>query len=77
LVDGFRQLSPESRYRRSMALINELSEYQLRFLTELDYVDHFAWVALEVGHGRPPSDRVARYVRVPSDLQVWPRRPWP
>jgi GNAT superfamily N-acetyltransferase len=46
LLDGFQRLSDESRIRRFMAPIRQLSEAQLRYLTEIDYVDHFAWVAL-------------------------------
>src|SRR5919106_848625 len=46
LVGAFERLSPESRYRRFMAPIAELSDEQLAQLTELDYRDHFARVAL-------------------------------
>src|SRR5205823_13235304 len=46
LRDGFRRLSEESRIRRFMAPIRELSDDQLRSLTEIDYVDHFAWAAV-------------------------------
>jgi GNAT superfamily N-acetyltransferase len=63
LVDGFRRLSPESRYRRFMAPIEELSEDQLVYLTEIDYRDHFAWIALGLDESGMPGIGVARYVR--------------
>jgi GNAT superfamily N-acetyltransferase len=70
LVDGFRRLSPESRYRRFMSPVDELSEDQLRFLTEIDYVDHFAWVALDFDAEATPGIGVARYVRIPEEPEV-------
>jgi GNAT superfamily N-acetyltransferase len=62
LAAGFARLSPESRYRRFMSPTADLSEARLRYLTEVDHVDHEALVALE-----PGSDEgigVARYVRL-------------
>jgi ribosomal protein S18 acetylase RimI-like enzyme len=63
LYAGFRQLSGESRYFRFFAPKSDLSEDELRALTELDGVRHFALFAL-----RQPSDGgqavgVARFVR--------------
>lgn len=69
LVDGFERLSEESRYRRFLSPVSELSEAMLAYLTEIDYVDHFAWVAA-------PADRpeygigVARYVRLKDEPSV-------
>jgi hypothetical protein len=53
LADGVRQLSSESRYRRFLVPAAELSERDLRYLTEVDHHDHEALVALEPGsdHG--------------------------
>jgi len=42
LLDGFEHLSPDSRYARFMAPKVNLSETELRYLTEVDGVDHFA-----------------------------------
>jgi GNAT superfamily N-acetyltransferase len=70
LVEGFRRLSPESRFRRFMAPIEELTADQLRFLTEIDYVDHFAWVALDLDAARHPGVGVSRYVRIPEEPEV-------
>lgn len=64
--DGFERLSPESRYARFFAPVKELQQDQLRFLTEVDYVDHFAWVAVK----RADPDvglAVARYVRIEDE----------
>ena len=63
IVEGFRRLSPESRYRRFMAPLAELSEEQLRQLTEIDYDDHYALIALSVDEAVTPGMGVSRYVR--------------
>lgn len=42
LYRGFLRLSPESRYRRFFAVKNDLSDRELRYLTEVDGVHHFA-----------------------------------
>ena len=65
LADGFERLSPESRYRRFFRSIDHLSEAQLKYLTEVDQVDHVAWVA--VLPDAPEEERgagVARWVRL-------------
>ncbi|MGH2830701.1 MAG: GNAT family N-acetyltransferase [Actinomycetota bacterium] len=68
IKEGFDRLSEESRYRRFMGKKN-LTERDLAYLTEMDYVDHFALVAI----GREPRDYqglgVARYVRDGTDPQ--------
>src|SRR6266550_1972242 len=69
LRDGFSRLSDESRIRRFMAPIRELSDAQLRSLTEIDYVDHFAWVALLAD--RPTFGiGVGRYIRLSTEPDV-------
>ncbi len=50
--------------------IEELSEEQLRYLTEIDYVDHFAWVALNLDEAGSPGMGVSRYVRIPDEPEV-------
>jgi GNAT superfamily N-acetyltransferase len=42
LRSGFERWSPESRYRRFFSVKTELSDDELRYLTELDGVRHFA-----------------------------------
>lgn len=66
LVRGFEQLSPTSRYRRFFHHVDHLSDSQLRYLTEVDGVDHSAFVCIlrdepTVGVG------VARWVRLRDD----------
>jgi GNAT superfamily N-acetyltransferase len=70
LTDGFRRLSPQSRYRRFLAPIDELTPEMLRQLTEIDYVDHFAYVAFVLDDGEELPAGVARYVRIPDDPEV-------
>jgi GNAT superfamily N-acetyltransferase len=62
---GFEQLSPDSRYARFMAPKTRLTEGELRYLTEVDGVDHFAMGALK-RHLVSPDEGVgtARFVRM-------------
>ena len=69
-LDGFSRLSPESRYRRFMAPLDELTPDMLVHFTEVDYVDHFAYVALLADEPGEPGVGVARYVRLADDPQV-------
>ena len=70
MVEAFERLSPESRYRRFMSPLDELSPEMVRKLTDVDYVDHFAWAALAVDEPGQPGIGVARYVRAEDDPQV-------
>jgi GNAT superfamily N-acetyltransferase len=69
LQEGIREMSPESRYRRFFSHVNELSDDQLRYFTEVDQVDHVAWVAV-----LPDREHrvigVARFVRLPGDPEA-------
>jgi RimJ/RimL family protein N-acetyltransferase len=69
LVEGFRRLSAASRYARFMAPLAELSDEQVRYLTEIDYRDHFAWAA--VRRDNPGEGLgVARFVRLAGEPTV-------
>jgi GNAT superfamily N-acetyltransferase len=70
LLDGFARLSPLSRYRRFMSPIDELTPDMLRHFTEVDYVDHFAYVAILAEEPGRPGIGVARYIRLPEDPTV-------
>lgn len=70
LLEGFRRLSPESRYRRFMAAMEELSPQQLAYLTEIDYVNHYAVIADAPDEPGAPGLGVARYIRDPADPSV-------
>jgi GNAT superfamily N-acetyltransferase len=45
LEEGFRQMSPESRFARFGSGISSLRDAELRYLTEVDQVSHVAWGA--------------------------------
>jgi len=68
LVEGLHRLSPESRYRRFLRPVTTLSERELKYLTEIDYTSHFAWVAADPDDGSGLG--VARYVRDSKDPEV-------
>ena len=63
LQDGIQRLSPQSRYLRFLHYLERLTAAELRYLTEIDYRDHFAWVAVAVDQPRPLGIGVARYIR--------------
>jgi GNAT superfamily N-acetyltransferase len=69
LADGFARLSEESRIRRFLAPVAQLSEAMLAYLTEVDGVDHFAWVAVHADHPDLGLG-VARYVRLKDEPTV-------
>ena len=70
LADGVASLSPRSRYLRFFNDVERLSDRDLRYLTEIDYVDHFAWVATTAGTSEPSGVGVARYIRLGADDPV-------
>jgi len=64
LQDGFRSLSPESRYKRFFAAKLALSEAELKYLTEMDQTNHVAIGAeISTGDGHLEGLGVARFVR--------------
>lgn len=70
LAEGLRRLSPASRYLRFHAAVGALSERQLRYLTDVDHVDHEALVALDLDAPEVPGVGVARYIRDPYERHV-------
>jgi RimJ/RimL family protein N-acetyltransferase len=69
LTDGMEHLSRDSVYQRFLAPKGPLSETELRYLTEVDFTDHVAYVAV-----RPEAPGVlvgvARWVRLRADPEV-------
>jgi RimJ/RimL family protein N-acetyltransferase len=69
LADGMEHLSRQSVYQRFLAPKGPLTEAELRYLTEVDFRDHVAYVAV-----RPQAPDVlvgvARWVRIPDDPEV-------
>ncbi len=70
LVEGLARLSPESRYRRFLRPVTSLNERELKYLTEIDYTNHYAWVAVTVDEPAGTGLGVARYIRDPLDPEV-------
>jgi GNAT superfamily N-acetyltransferase len=70
LQEGLRQLSPHSRYLRFHTAVDRLTDAQLRYLTEIDYHDHMAWVAINPDEPDEPGMGVGRYVRLREDPTV-------
>ena len=63
LADGLRRLSPQSAQRRFLTPKRSFSRAELRYLTEVDGLDHVAYVA---EHPSSPTRRliaVGRFVR--------------
>jgi len=67
LQAGLQQLSAASRYHRFHAAVSELSPEQLRYLTEVDQVNHLAWIALDPALPGEPAMGVARCIRLSPD----------
>ena len=74
LARGFEQLSAESRYRRFLSPLKQLSSSELAYLTEIDHKDHDALIALSADNGLVG---VARYVRLADQPEAGclPERP--
>jgi RimJ/RimL family protein N-acetyltransferase len=66
LLRAFDRLSPESRYARFFSPMPRLSAPLLDYFTEVDYHNHFAWVALAREADEDVGVGVARYVRLPD-----------
>jgi GNAT superfamily N-acetyltransferase len=60
IVSGFENLSPESRYRRFFSPLDNLTDRDLDYFTEVDHRDHEALIA-QSANGETLG--VARYVR--------------
>ena len=67
LQAGLRRMSEQSRYYRFMSYVNRLSDAQLRYLTEIDYVNHLAWIALDPSEPDFPVLGVARCIRIEGE----------
>ncbi len=68
LAAEIAKLSPETSFLRFFRTVTSLSDRELDYLTSIDYVDHFAWVAFV---GDPPRGiGVARYVRIADEPEI-------
>ena len=68
LLDGFKRLGPDSRYRRFFSPVHSLGTRQLRYLTEVDHHAHEALVAVDPQTGQGLG--VARFIRSSADRTV-------
>jgi RimJ/RimL family protein N-acetyltransferase len=64
LSAAFERMSLRDRYLRFFSPMQELPAPMLTALTEIDYIDRFAWVALACEGDREALAGVARYVRL-------------
>jgi GNAT superfamily N-acetyltransferase len=72
LREGFARLSPDSRYRRFFAARSRLTDAELRYLTEVDGIDHFALALGLLDENGEEGDGVgiARFVRLADDPTI-------
>jgi RimJ/RimL family protein N-acetyltransferase len=64
---GLGWLSPRSREQAFHVPLRELTDAQLRYVTEIDHRDHVAWVALDPDDLDAPGMGIGRYVRLRHD----------
>lgn len=76
LADGFARLSPHSRFLRFFSPLDHLTTAQLQYFTEIDYVDHFAWVAIVDLPGPPALPLPLSAVTAPALDAADPDTPW-
>ena len=70
LREGFEALSVASRRLRFLGAVSNLSDAQLRYLTEIDHVNHVAWGALDLADPEAPGFGVGRFIRLADRPEV-------
>lgn len=65
-ADFVRHLSTETRYKRFLVTVSELSDAKLRYFTEVDQIRHVALAATVERDGQPAIVGVARYIVDPA-----------
>jgi RimJ/RimL family protein N-acetyltransferase len=70
LRDSHERLSPESRYRRFLAVKPHLTSADVRYLVDIDGRDHVALVATLPEGDDQPIVAVARFIRIPGEPEV-------
>lgn len=70
LASGFERLSSRSRYLRFHTAVERLSDQQLAYLTDVDQVNHVAWVAQDLDQPDEPGIGVARFIRLDDEPTV-------
>ncbi|HEX6488694.1 MAG TPA: GNAT family N-acetyltransferase [Candidatus Dormibacteraeota bacterium] len=65
---GFDETSPESRYRRFLTPLSRLTEEQLDYLTNVDFVNHVAWGAEVAETSRGIA--IGRWIRLQGEPET-------
>jgi len=68
---GFERLSPESRYQRFFVAKAALLPEELRYLSQVDQIDHLAIIAVLRAHGREEAVGLARAVRLSDEPETF------
>jgi GNAT superfamily N-acetyltransferase len=69
-VEGYKQLSEQSRRMRFFGQVSGLSSRQLEFLTKPDGRDHIAYAALDLSQPAEPGIGVVRAIRLDKDSKI-------
>jgi GNAT superfamily N-acetyltransferase len=70
IAEGWQHLSTSTRYLRFLHPKANLSKWELAYLTEIDYVHHFAWGVELVDDPGHLGIGIARYIRDETDPTV-------
>lgn len=67
LADGFERLSERTRYNRFFSHVRKLSEKQLEYFTNIDYINHFALGIYDILMGPQYGIAIGRYIKMPNE----------
>jgi hypothetical protein len=67
IKEGFKKLSPKSKYQRFFSYQKELSESQLKFFSEPDGHEHVAWGVMDITGFQSIPVATARFFRNKMD----------
>ena len=71
MQEGFRKMSPKSRYQRCMGQKSQLTDHELQYFTEVDGIDHFTICALRAGPGSVDEGiGTGSFVRLPNATET-------
>jgi RimJ/RimL family protein N-acetyltransferase len=70
IAEGWQHLSRSTRYLRFLSPKANLTKWELAYLTEIDYFDHFAWGVELVDDPDHLGIGIARYIRDRTDSTV-------
>lgn len=70
LQKGYQELSEWSKYMRFFANRSQLNENQLNFFTEVDGINHVAWILLDESETEFKLAGVGRFVKIPESHEM-------